>query len=96
MRSTVAWSRAPNAAADSAGSGSSGGVTVLKSEVVGPYETVQLRSTDPEALAKLTARRKSILDDVGGDFDVIANGLEATDERRETRAAANAEPHKPS
>jgi hypothetical protein len=29
---------------------SSGGVTVLKSEVVGPYETVQLAATDPNAL----------------------------------------------
>lgn len=32
------------------GGAASGGVDVLKSEVVGPYETVQLRSTDPGAL----------------------------------------------
>lgn len=32
------------------GGAPSGGVDVLKSEVVGPYETVQLRSTDPTAL----------------------------------------------
>ena len=41
--------------ASSAGGSSSGGnaapsVEVLKQETVGPYETVQLRSTDPEAL----------------------------------------------
>jgi hypothetical protein len=39
----------PGTASDSAGS-SSGGVTVLKNQVVGPYETVQLASTDPKAL----------------------------------------------
>lgn len=40
---------APNAGAeDSAG----GGVTVTKREVVGPYETVQLKATDPGSLAK--------------------------------------------
>jgi hypothetical protein len=42
------------AASDSAGGSSSGsggsGVTVLKEEVVGPYETVQLKSDDPTAL----------------------------------------------
>ncbi|MBS2019833.1 MAG: DUF2330 domain-containing protein [Deltaproteobacteria bacterium] len=38
------------ASGTSAGSSSSGGVEVLKQEVVGPYETVQLRSTDPLAL----------------------------------------------
>jgi MYXO-CTERM domain-containing protein len=36
-------------------SGTSGGVTVLKAEQVGPYETVQLRSTDPQALTKWLA-----------------------------------------
>lgn len=36
--------------ADSGSSGSSGGVDVLKQETVGPYATVQLRSTDPQAL----------------------------------------------
>jgi hypothetical protein len=43
------------ASADSAGSsssGGSGGVTVLKQEVVGPYETVQLKSDDPNALTQ--------------------------------------------
>jgi hypothetical protein len=35
-----------------AGGGGGGGVTVLAQEVVGPYETVQLQSTDPEALQK--------------------------------------------
>lgn len=37
-------------AADGSSSGGGTGVDVLKSEVVGPYETVQLRSTDPNAL----------------------------------------------
>lgn len=41
--------RAPNASAGSS-SGGSDGVDVLKKEIVGPYETVQLRSTDPQAL----------------------------------------------
>lgn len=36
-------------ASSSAASG--GGVTVISSEVVGPYETVQLKADDPEALA---------------------------------------------
>jgi hypothetical protein len=40
--------QAPNASAGSSSGG--GGVEVLKKEVVGPYETVQLRSTDPQAL----------------------------------------------
>jgi hypothetical protein len=39
---------APTAAEDSAG----GGVDVLKHEVVGPYETVQLKATDSDALQK--------------------------------------------
>jgi hypothetical protein len=34
-----------------AGAPSAGGVDVLKQETVGPYETVQLRSTDPNALS---------------------------------------------
>jgi len=54
---------APSAAADSNGSGSTGGVTVLKSEVVGPYETVQLRSTDPDALAKWLATNNFAIQD---------------------------------
>jgi hypothetical protein len=40
---------ADNAGGSSSGSGGSG-VTVLKEEVVGPYETVQLKSDDPTAL----------------------------------------------
>jgi MYXO-CTERM domain-containing protein len=45
-------SQAPTANAGSAGSGSSSGgdVTVIKSQNVGPYETVQLATTDPMAL----------------------------------------------
>jgi hypothetical protein len=43
----------PTSASDRAGnSGSSGGVTVTKQENVGPYATVQLKSTDPNALTK--------------------------------------------
>lgn len=50
-----------DSAASAEGSSSSGGsapaVDVLKQETVGPYETVQLRSTDPQALrAWLTER----------------------------------------
>ena len=41
--------RGADAGAPSAAGGADG-VDVLKSEVVGPYETVQLRSTDPNAL----------------------------------------------
>ena len=49
----------PNAGSSSGSSGTggsagasdgSGGVTVLKQEVVGPYETVQLQASDPKAL----------------------------------------------
>jgi Uncharacterized protein conserved in bacteria (DUF2330) len=43
-----------NASAPTADSGS---VTVLKEETVGPYETVQLRSTDPQALTKWLVAR---------------------------------------
>lgn len=39
-------------AAAPAADGENGGVTVTKREVVGPYETVQLKATDPAALAK--------------------------------------------
>lgn len=38
------------AGGSSGSSGSAPGVTVLKQEVVGPYETVQLQATDPTAL----------------------------------------------
>lgn len=45
-----------NATAPSAGDDASGGgVTVTKREVVGPYETVQLKATDAGALAKWLA-----------------------------------------
>jgi hypothetical protein len=37
------------------GSSDTGGVTVVKQQVVGPYETVQLASTDPAALSKWLA-----------------------------------------
>ncbi len=76
--------RAPQASADGAGSssgGSSGGVQILKEEVVGPYATVQLRSTDPNALTDwLTTNKFAIPDDikpviaqyVGEKFDFLA------------------------
>jgi hypothetical protein len=41
---------APTSAGESADAGSGGGVTVTKREVVGPYETVQLKATDANAL----------------------------------------------
>jgi hypothetical protein len=50
--------RGLNASAPSAGGGaedSNGGVTVTKREVVGPYETVQLKATTPGALASWLA-----------------------------------------
>lgn len=50
--------------ADSA-SGQAGGVSVLREEAVGPYQTVQLRSTDPAALATwLSDNGYTIPDDV--------------------------------
>jgi hypothetical protein len=56
------------AAAPSAAGGDSAqdtGVSVLAREVVGPYETVQLRSTDPDALGKWLADNKfSVPDDI--------------------------------
>jgi hypothetical protein len=39
-----------------AGGADNGGVTVTKVEVVGPYETVQLKATDPAALAAWLAK----------------------------------------
>jgi hypothetical protein len=47
-------SRNAGSAAPSADEGG-GGVTVTKREVIGPYETVQLSATDPEALSKWLA-----------------------------------------
>jgi uncharacterized protein DUF2330 len=52
-------------ASSSGSSGSSDGVTVLKAEQVGPYETVQLRSTDPNALTTWLAKNGfQISDDI--------------------------------
>ncbi|MBK8219038.1 MAG: DUF2330 domain-containing protein [Myxococcales bacterium] len=49
----------------SADGGFADGVTVTKREVVGPYETVQLQATNPEALNQwLTANKFSIPEDV--------------------------------
>ena len=52
-------------AADAAANPSSDGVTVTKEEVVGPYETVQLKATDPAALdAWLAKNNFNVPDDV--------------------------------
>jgi hypothetical protein len=55
---------APNAGGGSSGSSSGGsttGVTVISQSVVGPYDTVQLQSTNPQALSQwLTANGFSI------------------------------------
>ncbi len=59
--------RSAFAPSDNAGasSSSSGGVSVLKNEVVGPYETVQLKSDDPQALTNwLTQNGFNIPDDI--------------------------------
>jgi hypothetical protein len=54
--------QAPSA---SAGSGGSGGVMVIAQETVGPYETVQLRATDPNSLNEwLTSRGYVIPEDI--------------------------------
>jgi hypothetical protein len=50
-----ASAQAPNAGA-AGGDSSSGGVTVTKSENIGPYATVQLHSTDPNALENWLAQ----------------------------------------
>ncbi len=45
-----------SASSSSGGSGSGGGVTIISQQVVGPYATVQLQSSDPNALSNwLTA-----------------------------------------
>jgi hypothetical protein len=50
---------------DGAGSSSGGGVNVTNSQVVGPYQTVQLQSTDPTALdAWLTTNGYAITNDM--------------------------------
>ena len=48
----------PEAVAAAAPGGGGGGVTVMASEVVGPYETVQLRADDPKALATWLSAHK--------------------------------------
>ena len=45
-------------AVPTSGASDPNGVTVTKSEVVGPYETVQLQATNPEALAEWLATNK--------------------------------------
>jgi hypothetical protein len=57
---------APSAGASGSGSGGGGdGVTVIAQSVVGPYDTVQLQSTDPTALSNwLTANGFTIPSDI--------------------------------
>lgn len=56
---------APRAGAFSDAGAANDGVTVTKREVVGPYETVQLQATNPEALNQwLAANKFSIPEDV--------------------------------
>jgi hypothetical protein len=54
---------APSAAGTSADAGAGGSVQVLAQETVGPYETVQLRSTDPNALADWLGRNNFTIPD---------------------------------
>jgi hypothetical protein len=55
----------PASAFGGAEDSSGGGVTVLKQETVGPYETVQLRSTDPNALTNwLISRGYSVTPEI--------------------------------
>ncbi len=54
--------------------GGGGGVTVFAHEVVGPYETVQLRATDPKALATwLAAHHYEITPDAQAIIDAYVN-----------------------
>jgi len=53
--------RGSAAPASDAASGGSGGVTVLKKEIVGPYETVQLQATDPQALHEWLAKNNFVV-----------------------------------
>jgi hypothetical protein len=55
-----------------------GGVQVLKQEVVGPYETVQLASTDPNALSNwLTSHGYSVPSDIQPIIDAyVAAGMD--------------------
>jgi hypothetical protein len=75
----------PTAGFGASGSSSGGGgVNVTNAQVVGPYQTVQLQSTDPQALdAWLTTNGYAITDDlkpviaayVAGGFDFLAMKL---------------------
>lgn len=67
--------------ATSSSGGSGGGVTVIKHEVVGPYDTVQLAATDPKALEQwlqtnnfnIPADVKPVIDTyVGEHFNFLA------------------------
>ncbi len=60
--------------AGAAPGGGGGGVTVFAHEVVGPYETVQLRATDPKALATwLAAHHYEITPDAQTIIDAYVN-----------------------
>ncbi|HEY6463840.1 MAG TPA: DUF2330 domain-containing protein, partial [Polyangiaceae bacterium] len=70
-----------NAGASFGGGSSSGGVSVTNAQVVGPYQTVQLQSTDPQALDNwLTTNGYAITPDmepviasyIQGGFDFLA------------------------
>lgn len=62
-------------ASAAASDASAGGVQVLKSEVVGPYETVQLASTDPNALSTwLTGHGYDIPSDIQPVIDAYVQG----------------------
>jgi len=60
------------------GGGPSGGVTVIAQEVVGPYETVQLSSSDANALKTwLTDNNYAIPQDISGIIDAyVAEGFD--------------------
>lgn len=64
--------------ADSSAIAEDAGVQVLKQEVVGPYETVQLASTDPNALSNwLTSHGYSIPSDIQPTIDAyVAAGMD--------------------
>ena len=53
----------PGFSSSSSGAVSGGGVTVLHNEVVGPYETVQLKATDAGALEKWLGDHNYVLQD---------------------------------
>jgi hypothetical protein len=64
--------------ADASAAADAGGVEVLKQEVVGPYETVQLASTDPNALSSwLTSHGYSVPSDIQPIIDAyVAAGMD--------------------